>query len=389
MAIFREILTILLSLSGFLLSIWILLPSPNMFLFPLTVVAPEISPILLVVNSTVLVLALGELNSIAYLSLFSVCLSLIPVLQYISTSREFAEIMKDNFGEDYEDKIPEAVKLKMRSKIGLISNFSEKSVINQLRITKNIEFAVIEDVKLTLNLYQPSTSGQYPTLVTIYGGAWRVGKPDNNQQFSYYLANQGYTVVAIDYRHAPAYKFPIQLEDIQRALIYIKNHAVELGVDINSVGLMGRSAGAHLATLALRDSPIAIKALVSYYGPVDLIRAYQELPFPDPINIRRVLEDFLGGSPEELPELYQEASPMSYVELKLPPSLLVHPRKDHLVKVEYSREFAERSRRGGNTCIWMEIPWAEHGFDYVFNGLSNQLILYYTERFLAINLGKK
>lgn len=59
---------------------------------------------------------------------------------------------------------------------------------------------------------------------------------------------------------------------------------------------MGRSAGAHLATLtAISTRAIAFRALINYYGRVNLTQGYLYPPIPDPINSRQVLRDFLGG----------------------------------------------------------------------------------------------
>jgi acetyl esterase/lipase len=54
-----------------------------------------------------------------------------------------------------------------------------------------------------------------------------------------------------------------------------------------------------------------------------------------------------------------------------------------LVQAKFGRALFEKLRATGNRAVWLELPWAEHAFDAVFNGVSNQLALYYTERFLA------
>jgi acetyl esterase/lipase len=201
------------------------------------------------------------------------------------------------------------------------------------------------------------------------------------------MAARGYTVVAIDYRHAPRYRFPAQLEDVRSALTYIQQHAEALEVDVTRLAVMGRSAGAHLAMLAAyQPSSIAIRAVVNYYGPVDLTKGYYDLPNPDPINSRAVLNTLLGGSPEQFPDLYRQASPYELINKPLPTSLLIYGGRDHLVQAKFGRSLYDRLQATGNRAVWLEIPWAEHAFDEVFNGVSNQLALYYTERFLAWTL---
>jgi len=93
---------------------------------------------------------------------------------------------------------------------------------------------------------------------------------------------------------------------------------------------------------AYQKDEAPIKAVVSYYGPVDLVRGYADPPFPNPINTNAVLEAFLGGSPKEFPLLYQQASPISYVRPGLPPTLLVYGGHDHIVEAKYGRSLYQR-----------------------------------------------
>ena len=67
----------------------------------------------------------------------------------------------------------------------------------------------------------------------------------------------------------------------------------------------------------------------------------------------------------------------------LPPTLLIYGGRDNVVESKYARQFAEKLNESGTSAAYLEIPWAEHGFDEIFSGVSSQLSLYYTERFLA------
>jgi acetyl esterase/lipase len=67
----------------------------------------------------------------------------------------------------------------------------------------------------------------------------------------------------------------------------------------------------------------------------------------------------------------------------VPPTLLVYGARDHIVAPRFGHELDERLRQAGAVSVLLEIPWAEHAFDALPNGLSGQIALYYTERFLA------
>jgi acetyl esterase/lipase len=140
-----------------------------------------------------------------------------------------------------------------------------------------------------------------------------------------------------------------------------------------------------LAAYAPNAPPI--RAVVNYYGPVDLTAGYAEPPRPDPIDTRAVLEAFLGGTPAQLADRYRQASPYQFVtRSNLPPTLLIYGSRDHIVQAKFGRALAERLRSLKVPTVMIEIPWSEHVFDAVFRGLGNQIALEYSDRFLAATL---
>lgn len=390
------IFALFLSIVGLFLSLWIIVPAPTLFLLPFGVVAPEISPWLVCVNACALMLIITNFSPKGFwivgliFSLLGLFLSLLPLLQLSATQKKIADEMTSTLGDNYINQISLAQQQQMRPQPFILPDVFRGIPLREVRIQRGIVFASPDGQDLKLNTYRPLTTGKYPTLIVIYGGAWRQGTPENQEFFSRYFAAQGYSVIAIDYRHAPQYQFPAQLEDVQTALNYILDHAEELEVDTERLAIMGRSAGAHLAMLiAYQSNTIPFKAVINYYGPVNLSQSYYDPPFPDPINVRAVLRDFLGGTPEEFLTLYQQASPINQIKPKLPPSLLVYAQGDHLVEAKFGRELYARMQAEDNLAVWIEIPWAEHSFDVVFSGVSNQLVLYHTERFLAWALGNQ
>ncbi len=388
-------LTLLLSSGSIFLSSWIIIPAPNMFLLTLGVGAPEISPWLFLLNLLCLFLAFFCIRRrqlqrlICIISLIGLLICGWVLVNIPLTQMQMARAMKQGLGGDYLKQIPALVSAQMQTHPFNLVNFFGGIPSGKTRHQTGILFATPAGVPLTMEVYQPPEIGKYPTLVVIYGGAWQRGNPGANAEFNQYIANRGYTVFSIDYRHAPQYQFPAQLEDVRTALDFIREHASEYEADPERMVLLGRSAGAHLAMLAAyqADAP-PIRAVVNYYGPVDLTEGYKSPPTPDPINTRAVLRRFLGGSLEELPNQYQIASPINYLTRPVPPTLLIYGTRDHLVEVRFGRQMYKALSNSGNTAVFLEIPWAEHAFDAVFNGVSNQLALYHTERFLAWAVSK-
>lgn len=384
------------------LSLWIVVPAPTFFLLPLGVGSPEVSPFLLLGQGLLLGTALllqgsrvgagGRSHSFLWLltigfTTAGMVLSSLPLLQLPAAIRRAEAQMQSGLGANYNSQIPAQVQPLLRSRPfalrDLVWGLPEPAIAPQHQTVFTPDGAA-----LALDIYQPPESSTqqdlHPAIITIYGGAWQHGEPAATSRFSTYMAAQGYTVVAIDYRHAPEHRFPTQLEDVQTALAWVGDRAPDYGIAPNRIALVGWSAGAHLAMLAAYQTVgLPIRAVVNYYGPVNLSAGYYDPPVPDPIDTRAVLEAFLGGSPAQFPQLYQQASPIFSVRPGLPPTLLIYGQRDHVVKPSYGQQLYEQLQISGNLAALIAIPWAEHAFDAVFRGPSNQIALYYTERFLA------
>jgi acetyl esterase/lipase len=379
---------LVLSGLGLFLSSWIVIPAATLSLLPLSVAAPEISPMLLLGHAILLgsVSAIDRLTSwkpspglyrlTIGLSMVSFVLSSLPLLQLPITIQQSNSAMQSALGQNYLTRIPASVQATMRPKLVRLS----LSPVRQ----QSRQFSTADGTPLSLQVFQPLKAGRYPTIVTLYGGAWQRGDPGQNTAFNQYMAAQGYTVVAIDYRHAPQHQFPTQLHDVQSALQFLVEQSASLEIDPTRLSLVGWSAGAHLAMLAAyQPDTVPVQAVVSYYGPTDLLAGYADLPSPDPIDIRAVLETFLGGSPAQVPDRYRVASPIHHVRAKLPPTLLIYGQRDHIVKATFGQQLHDRLVASENTAVLLSLPWSDHAFDAVFRGLGNQIALYQTERFLG------
>lgn len=350
-----------------ILSACIFLPAPTLVLLPLTIAAPELSPWLVVLNLLAAGAALRFYRPAIPFALGSLVLSSWPLIQ-------LQNVHTISSGP--------AVKQMRRTESGgslLLECFHDWGTGN------------VQPQRLSLNmLYYPPQGGgsAHAALIDIYGGAWQKGSPADMHRFDSRMALRGFAVFAIDYRHAPAFQFPAQLEDVNAALSFIYANAARYNIDAKRLVLCGRSSGAQLALLAAYEAgPVPVRAVISFYGPTDLTKGYADLPSPDPIHVRSVLKAYLGGSPAQVPDLYHAASPVDHVKNALPPTLLIHGLRDHIVKAEFSRELYQRLRDSGNQAFLLEIPWAEHGFDFVPSGLGNELSLRRVEEFLDETTG--
>ena len=257
--------------------------------------------------------------------------------------------------------------------------------IDQVAITRGIVFADPTGTKLTLDIYRPVTADPLPIVIQIHGGAWRSGGPLDDGRFAETLAHDGYLVVAIDYRLAPEWRWPAQLDDVRAAIAWVVTNGKAYGGDVQRIALLGRSSGAQLALVAAYSGSNQIAAVVSLYGPTDLAEGWRTPPSPDPVQVRPVLEAFLGGTPDEVPQSYESASPVTYATARVPPTLLVYGARDHVVEARFGRELHTRLKSLGASSMFLEVPWAEHSFDTI-PGLSYRVTLPYIQRFLASHL---
>lgn len=353
------------------LSVWIVVPAPNHFLYPLAVGSPEVSPVLLAGALLLLMISArhARRSKVARLALvfaaIASLLSLVPVTQLPFALARFNRAMARTTAE------PPVV------------------IPGEVRVTRRVPFSKADGVPLSLDLYQPAATGPFPIIMQIYGGSWQTGSPANQEWFSRHFAQRGYVVVAIDYRHAPEWKWPEQIVDVRTALYWISQKGHTFGGDPGRIVLVGRSAGAQLAMrLAYQEGPSSIRGVVNYYGPVHLADGWRHPPKPDPANVRGILEMFIGGTPDQKPEHYRHASPITWVSKAAAPTLSIYGARDHIVEARFGRMLDAALKQAGATSVLLELPWSEHSFEAVPNGMGRQIALNYTERFIAWAVGR-
>jgi len=373
-----------------LISIWIVLPPFHGGLLPLAVGAPEVSPWLLLASLGLCALTFNAAAVVPAaraalgFAIVAAMLSAYPLVRSAFTLVSFDRAMEEGLGRDYLEQIRPPAKAVLRghalSPMDFVRGIGRVDVL----VRRGVEFARPGGVSLTADIYRPPGAGPHPVLLQLYGGAWQRGTPGDNASFASWFASQGYLVVAIDYRHAPDATWPAQIQDVRTALGWVLAHSSEYEADRSRIALIGRSAGAQLALVAAYEAGMPlVRGVVSYYGPTDLSEGWRQPPRPDPLDVRSILETYLRGTPDTAAARYSEASPVTYATARVPPSLLVYGARDHIVAPRFGRELDARLREAGARSVLLEIPWAEHAFDVVPNGVSGQIALYYTERFLG------
>jgi len=220
----------------------------------------------------------------------------------------------------------------------------------------------------TLDLYLPGgKEGPFPTLLMFHGGNGR------KEEFSFWgdvFSKKGYAVVSINYSQWPNHKYPKNLEDAYCALSWVVNNSATYQLDPDHIFFMGHSAG---GTLAASLGVVDDRAIFTGNCPDPLPEDFQAAgiitftliyDYPTAAQLSGPLENYvvelLGGTYEELPETWAQASPASWVNGNEPPFLLIHGEIDQSIPPTQSQEFAEILKAAGDEVELLIIPSGSH-----------------------------
>ena len=219
-------------------------------------------------------------------------------------------------------------------------------------VEKNLTYDPAIDIYGELDVYEPmsdSARENRPAVLAIHGGAWRTGDKAWGQQIAEELCPYGYVVFSINYRLSdmPNGTWPAQIEDVQKALRYVRTNARRFRIDPARVASLGLSAGGHLATMvALRDDPAGPEGRVN--AAVNLDGEHDMTMPPDQVmsDFESILTDVFG---HEAPWSEAELRDISTVTFARPDvSLLsIHGAGDTNVFVAQAHRITEVLRSRG------------------------------------------
>jgi len=155
-------------------------------------------------------------------------------------------------------------------------------------VVRNVEFAHVGGVTLTLDVYRPARAGAgRPAMVLVHGGAWGYGQAEDLDAEGALVAREGWVAFSVNYRLASQTPdpWPDELSDVQRAVRWVGARAATYGIDATKIAMLGVSAGGHLSImlgelgtavdgagqpLVDPDPPVAVKAVAAWSPPTQL-----------------------------------------------------------------------------------------------------------------------
>lgn len=310
------------------------------------------------------------------------------------------------------------------------------------RLQQDFPFATIPSTnrKLFCDIWQPNASVSPSGLAFIYlhGSAWYLLDKDvGTRPFFNHLAAQGHLIMDVAYRLAPETDMMGMVNDVKRAIVWLKENANTYGVNPNCIVIGGGSAGAHLALMAaytannvqftpkeLEGKDSNVCGVVSLYGPTDLMAMYyhtnqqittRSIPgepkkaVPQmPKRIVKIMgkayhrfhfENFenagtfvalFGGHPDECPEQYAVFSPITHVHANCPLTMLLHGEHDVMAPVNTTRILHTRLVEEKVLTVLHILPQTDHAFDLILPNISPSAhnAIYDVERFLALQINR-
>jgi acetyl esterase/lipase len=256
----------------------------------------------------------------------------------------------------------------------------------EVRVESNVVYGMYSGLALLMDVHYPEATNGYGIIFVPGTGfhaplAYDAAPLKATPAVAIYakpLLDIGYTLFVVNYRLAPRFRYPAAVEDVQRAVRYIRHNAGRYGIRADRIGAVGGSAGGYLVDMLgvlegvgdpedsdpVNRESARVQCVVSFFGPTDLVR----VP-PSPVET-----DFLGMAlsvgGQLLPvtsieyKTYHEASPVYRVNKDSPPFLLIHGEADKVVPIRNSELMEEQLRQAGVPVRLVRAPGLGHGSDF-------------------------
>lgn len=338
--------------------------------------------------ATVVFILLGALdNWIGWVGLAITVVSWIGLLVIMRDGRRTAQRVREAMGGMHADGEGEGIPF---SRILFPFHLKRRGVVRE----KDIAYARAGGRELKLDVYRPEELAEkHPAILQIHGGGWVIGdKREQGIPLLNHLAANGWVGFNANYRLSPTATWPEHLIDLKRAVVWIRAHADEYGVDPDFIAVTGGSAGGHLTAMmgltaddrtlqpGFEDADASVQAAVPFYGVFDFTdrQGVNHDDFLSRFLEPMVMKAFIADEPEK----FAAASPVDRVNADAPPFFVIHGDRDTLAPLEDARLFVDRLREASDEpVVYAELQGAQHAFD-IFYSMRSTPVFEAVERFL-------
>jgi len=258
-------------------------------------------------------------------------------------------------------------------------NLVEPRKYKYVKQEKEIVYKIINDRKLHLDGYFNTTNKRNPAVVILHGGGWKSGNKWQMETFAIELASKGYSCFSIEFRLSPEALYPAAIFDAKNAIQYLRKNAIKYNIDANKIAVLGCSSGGQMATLIGTtngntnfendDKNNKTRSNVQAIINIDGILAFKH---PESIE-GKVAGLWLGGSYDEKPTVWQQASPLNHTNKKTPPTLFInssiprfHAGRDDMIQILNKHGIYNEVKTIPNSphSFWFLNPWFDETINY-------------------------
>jgi acetyl esterase/lipase len=243
---------------------------------------------------------------------------------------------------------------------------------------------------LTLDVFTPKENANGAAVVLVISGGWRSNHDNIHPAFVAEYMKRGYTVFAVVHGSQPKFSIPEVLEDMHRAVRFIRSRAEQYKFDPDRIGITGASAGGHLSlmqgTAGIAGNPEAkdpvdrlssrVQAVACFFPPTDFLNYGKTgenalgrgvlRDFRAPFDFKEFngeIQAFVLITDEtKRNEIGKQISPVNHVSSDDPPTLIIHGDADKLVPIQQAELIVERLKAANVPCELVVKPGAAHGW---------------------------
>lgn len=251
---------------------------------------------------------------------------------------------------------------------------------------KEVVYKRLGQRKLHLDIFFPKDTGKtYPAVLLIHGGGWRTGDRSLMVPLAQQLAAEGYVTVAVEYRLSLEAPYPAAVHDLKAAVRWLRANAGSYPIDTSKIAAFGTSAGGQLAALlGTTNNMPTLEGEGANAGHSSAVQAIVDvdgvLAFKHPESEEGSMAgQWLGGSYEEAPENWEEASALTHTDENTPPVLFIsssfprfHAGKNDMIKILDANNIHSEAYtiQDAPHSFWLMHPWFEPTLDYTTHFLD-------------------
>ncbi|WP_047816975.1 alpha/beta hydrolase fold domain-containing protein [Rhodopirellula islandica] len=232
------------------------------------------------------------------------------------------------------------------------------------------------DLKMHIVLPESKPSKPLPAYVWIHGGGWQAGSKEGGVNQVARIVAEGFVGATIEYRLTGEAPFPAQIEDCKCAIRFLREHADQYGIDPDRIAVGGSSAGGHLVALLGTSGDVdelegsggwpeqssRVQAVVDLYGPTDFSKFVTTKGFESHNRDGSPESKLLGGGDVLGNDKgIRRVNPITYIDDKDPPFLIIHGTSDPVVPANQSQLIHEALESAGVETTLKLIRGAKHG----------------------------